>query len=174
MEACAALTGSARLVLMSHAPYDNKQAVEQRLERRLPEIYVLCALFVTLLLAVLTPPFFVPDEANHSLRALQIAHGHAIPEGAPKTVIVQGAGGEADRNAYAGMLRMNAIMDATAQRYPIARSRPDGRISRSDMEAVQELTWAHVDQFSAFPNTAVYPPTLYLPQAAGWGDRAAA
>ncbi len=152
---------------MSHAPSDN-EAVEQRLERRLPEIYVLCALFVTLLLAVLTPPFFVPDEANHSLRALQIARGHVLPEAAPLAARSKGAGGEADRNAYTAMLRMNSIMAATEQRYPIARSRPDGRISASDMATVQQLAWAHADQFAAFPNTAVYPPPLYLPQAAGW------
>jgi uncharacterized membrane protein len=147
---------------MSHAGPPDQQA-EQRLQRRLPEIYVLCALFVTLLLAILTPPFFVPDEANHSLRALQLAHGQVLA-----TAAREGAGGQADRNAYAAMSRMNSIISTEAELYPMARSRPDGRISRGDMEAVQQLTWAHADQFSPFPNTAVYPPTLYLPQAAGW------
>ena len=148
---------------MAHEVYPGNQAVEQSLHRRLPEIYVVCALFVTLLLSVLTPPFFVPDEANHSLRALQIANGHVLAEAAP-----QGAGGEADRNAYAAMSRMSSIVAATAQRYPIAISRPNGRISRSDLEAVQHLTWAHADGFYPFPNTAVYPPPLYLPQVLGW------
>src|SRR3978361_1246189 len=145
---------------MSHAPSNTEQSAEQRLERRLPEIYVLCALFVTLLLAVLTPPFFVPDEANHSLRALQLAHGQVLA-----TAAREGAGGQADRNAHDAMLRMNSIIAAEAERYPMARSRPDGRISRDDVEAMQQLSWAHADQFFAFPNTAVYPPTLYLPQA---------
>lgn len=154
---------SARLVLMAHEVFSSNGAFEQRLHRRLPEIYVLCALFVTLLLTVLTPPFFVPDEANHSLRALQIADGHVLPEAAS-----QGAGGEADRNAYAAMSRMSSIAAATAQRYPIAISRPNGRISRNDLEAVQHLTWAHADGFYPFPNTAVYPPPLYLPQVLGW------
>jgi hypothetical protein len=148
---------------MSQAVSCNQPNVEQRLMRRLPATYVLVALFVTLLLTVLTPPFFVPDEPNHSLRALGIAHGHLLSEAGPR-----GAGGETDRNAYAAMSRMSSIMTATAERYPRATSRPDGRISRGDLAAVQHLTWAHADGFVPFPNTAVYPPALYVPQAAGW------
>ena len=138
-------------------------SMEQRVNRRLPEVYLLCALLVTVLLAFLTPPFFVPDEPNHSLRALQIAHGHMFAERVPN-----GAGGESDRNAYAAMSRINSITSAIAQRYPVARSRPDGRISPGDLKAIQQLTWAHADGLYSFPNTAVYPPLLYLPQAAGW------
>ena len=148
---------------MSHAVSPDHPGMEHRVARRLPEIYLACALFVTLLLTVLTPPFFVPDEPNHSLRALQIAHGHMLAEASPR-----GAGGETDRNVDAAATSMNSIMGAMAQRYPKATTRPDGRITRSDLEAVQQLSWAHADEFAAFPNTAVYPPPLYLPQAAGW------
>ena len=154
---------SARLVLMPDGASSEEPDFERRVRRRLPEIYVLCALFVTVLLSVLTPPFFVPDEANHSLRAMGIAHGHVLAE--PSSL---GAGGEADRNAYAAMQRIGTILATTAQQYPLARSRPDGRIPRTDLEAVQRLEWAHAGGFSPFPNTAVYPPTLYLPQVAGW------
>ena len=148
---------------MAPAVSADQPEVEHGLTRRLPAIYLLCALIVTLLLAVLTPPFFVPDEASHSLRALQLAHGHVMAQ--PSAM---GAGGETDRNAYAAMARMTAVEAALAQRFPIARSRPDGRVSRGDLEAVQRLAWAQAEQFYPFPNTAVYPPALYLPQAAGW------
>ena len=136
---------------------------EQHAWRRLPEIYLVCAVFVTLLLAVLTPPFFVPDEASHSLRAMQIGHGHVLAEASP-----QGSGGDADRNATAAMARINSLLAAEVLRYPMARSRPDGRIAPADLAAVQALSWAHADRFVSFANTAVYPPGLYLPQAAGW------
>ena len=148
---------------MSQAASPEEQAVEQGWQRRLPTIYLLCALLVTLLLAILTPPFFVPDEPNHSLRAMGIAHGHILAETTP-----QGVGGEADRNAYLAMLRTSSLTTDLVRRYPIARSRPNGRISRGDMAALQQLPWAHAYEFHAFPNTAVYPPPLYLPQAAGW------
>ncbi len=148
---------------MPQALSSEGQDTGERLVSRLPAIYVVCALFVTMFLAVLTPPFFVPDESNHALRALQIAHGHLLAEASQ-----QGAGGETDRNVYAATSRMTALMNALAERYPKATSRPDGRISRGDLVVEQQLKWAHADGFVPFPNTAVYPPPLYLPQAAGW------
>jgi uncharacterized membrane protein len=53
-------------------------------------------------------------------------------------------------------------------RYPVAATRPDGRISLSMLGDEQAVFWSHRLAFFAFPNSAAYPPTLYLPQILGW------
>jgi hypothetical protein len=129
----------------------------------LPEMYVVISLLVSVALCLLTPPFFVPDEAAHSLRAIQIGHGELIGQRS-----AQGVGGWVDLGAAKAMDGALAIERTLDERYPIAHRRPDGRITEAQLRDLREIKWAPESIFSSFPNTAVYPPILYLPQAVGW------
>jgi uncharacterized membrane protein len=132
--------------------------------RRLPEMYVACALWVTLLLCVLTPPFFAPDELSHALRAMQLAHGQLI--GAR---VAPGSGGWLDANVIDAGNAVMAMESAREAAFGGMRRVPDGGfVERNRLRAIQDLTWSGKLDDVAFANTVSYPPLLYLPQIAGW------
>ncbi len=65
--------------------HSDVQGIGSWVFRRLPEIYVAVALLVSTLLCVLTPPFLVPDEANHAKREIELSRleffAHKTPLG---------------------------------------------------------------------------------------------
>jgi len=138
-------------------------ALLQRITDRLPIIYVAIALFVSILLCALTPPFFIPDEIAHSLRAIEIGHGELMAHRSSGEV-----GSKIDDNAVQVMLGTFAIEERMERQYPIAHQRPDGRISDAQLAPFRGIRWAGHFVFADFLNTAVYPPVLYIPQAIGW------
>ena len=137
--------------------------VVARVTRSLPAIYVVVAVLLSTALCLLTPPFFVPDEPNHAQREIEIGHGEVIAQRS-----MQGAGGLIDTNFLQVARYFGDIEGGLAAQYPTASARPNGRVTVVQLASQQEIHWAHASVFSSFPNTAVYPPVLYLPQALGW------
>jgi uncharacterized membrane protein len=131
--------------------------------RSLPLLYLLLSLPLAGTLCVLTPPFFVPDESAHAEREIEIAQGEWL---AHRTA--QGVGAPMDTGFLAVDGTFQQVQAELAARYPIAHTRPDGRVSASELAALRPVRWSHRSTFASFQNTAVYPPFLYLPQAVGW------
>ncbi len=134
------------------------------LERCLPAVYVAVALAVNLLLCVLTPPFFTPDEPHHAARVIALSHeawmAHVTPPQEPGAAI--------DANALRVMDGMDAIREAAERRSPNFLERAWGPVVEQRQQSLAEVRWAHRLLFAPFPNTAVYPPVLYLPAVVGW------
>jgi uncharacterized membrane protein len=126
-------------------------------------LYLFLSLIVGLALCLITPPFFVPDEASHSLRSIQLSHGvlHSQRNG-------DDYGGWMDSGVVQAVVQMVAIESAIGQQYPIAHDRPNGRMSEGQVDVIRRLHWTGTPAFIGFQNTAAYPPFLYLPQALGW------
>jgi uncharacterized membrane protein len=62
---------------------------------------------------------------------------------------------------------MDGLRESVLDRVDALRF-PDGRVTAVELEPLQGVHWAGRGVFGRFPNTAVYPPGLYLPQAIGW------
>ena len=109
-------------------------------------IFLLTASPLVIFLAVWTPPFQSADEPGHFFRAYQVAQGEILPSG----------GGYAD--------------SAFAQLYACVAALPfndKARFTVADRAKSEEVTWTGHLIYIPFQNTAVYPPTGYLPQALG-------
>ena len=132
------------------------------LARRLPEVYLLVALFVCVLLALLTAPFNTPDEPNHAQREVQLARGGIIARRTP-----QGVGGTIDSSLHSFAVTTTSLRNAYVALHPDPPF-PPGRISPADLVQLQAMRWSRSPVFATFENTAVYPPGLYLPQTLGW------
>jgi hypothetical protein len=174
-----------------------QSGLDVRIGRHLPEIYLGVALVLVSALCLLTPPFFVPDEITHCAREMQIGHGRLIGELSPqgeggwvdanaiekfhRALEIQighggfvgelpsrGVGGWIDANFNQVWEGIIATQSELWRRYPNTFKRPDGRVTEAQLAPFRQIRWAHTTVFVAFQNTAVYPPLLYLPQAAGW------
>lgn len=116
----------------------------------LPWIYLVVGLAGALGFALLTPPLQVPDEGNHLFRAASVARGQVLPRP------VQGKGGaELD----AGLVALDVL-------FPPVDEAKGVRIDATRLAKGAQLRWAGHDAPAQFPNTAVYGPLPYLPQAA--------
>ncbi|MFT4114944.1 DUF2142 domain-containing protein [Silvibacterium sp.] len=135
---------------------------EARAARLYPMLYVGFALPVILVLCFVSLPCFVPDEANHLLRADQVSCGEVIGESA------QGA--EAGGQVDSGLLRLangfSRLRNRWKARYTGA-AHPPARISLREFQSLETIQWSGSAKWAGFGNTAIYPPTSYLPQAAG-------
>ena len=128
---------------------------------RLAWLYVAVAGILGLLLALLTPPFFQPDETAHAFRAIQVGHHHLFARATE-----DGYGGAVDSNAYtvaSGLFQLELQVEKVS---PVKR--PDGRLTPEQFHAVETKRWSGKARDASFRNTAAYPPWLYLPQAAAW------
>ncbi|MCC6461642.1 MAG: DUF2142 domain-containing protein [Saprospiraceae bacterium] len=117
--------------------------------------FLFTALWFGLLLVVLTPPFQSPDEYNHFFRACQVSEGQWRPE-CPAA------------NRLGGTLP--AALDTLKTIFLPLKGRYEARVAAMDMKqalAVQASASSRV--FLDFPNTAIYAPVAYLPQALGIG-----
>ncbi|MGK8797795.1 DUF2142 domain-containing protein [Burkholderia cenocepacia] len=116
-------------------------------------IYACYALFTGLLLIVITPPFQTPDAVNHFYRATQVSAGRWMGERYPGT-----SGGAIDSGAieFAGLFNPIIFHPGT---------KVDGRL----LEQAASIRWSGLARQAEFPNTAIYPPYAYLPQAAAIG-----
>ena len=138
-----------------------------RVERWLPGVYVLLALAINLLLCFVTPPFFTPDEPHHAARVIALDHGEWMAH-----VTVQEAGAEIDANALQVMDGMDAIREEAEKRSANFLDRAwgpiTGPVAKERQLHLAGVRWADRSAFAPFPNTAVYPPVLYLPALVGW------
>jgi uncharacterized membrane protein len=132
-----------------------------RLNHRLPELYLVFALLITTLLVFLTPPFFTPDEPHHAARSLSLAHGFLTPH-----LEADQAGAAIDTNALHVMDASDTLRMAWERQSPDFHDRHYGPMAD---RTLPDATWTNTRTFAPFPNTAVYPPTLYLPAIAAWG-----
>lgn len=121
------------------------------MKRDLALLYLLTAWPLVLLQIIFTPPFQTPDEPHHFLRAIQIADGRIGGQRISATL----AGGHIEANAQVVALAFK----------PLAHDL-DKRLQIADLARVGTLKWGASPKLPAdFDNTAIYPPTLYLPSA---------
>ena len=117
--------------------------------------YLALGLAAVLVLARLTPPFQNPDELAHVLRAEQVEQGgllgrRFVDQARPA------AGGFLD----GGALSVYGVFE------PLI-FQPGHRATAEMFERADTVPWGGKRWWQAFDNTAVYPPFLYLPAAAG-------
>ncbi len=104
------------------------------------------------------PPFQNADEISHALRADQISHGRLIGRRlGPDT-----SGGAVDQ----------VLLDAFTPFAPLL-FHPDTKATNAMYATAAPLHWRDGQVEVNFPNTAVYPPTFYLPAVlAIWAGKA--
>ncbi len=112
--------------------------------------FLVVGLFFGLTFLILTPPFQTPDELNHFYRAYDIASGHLFA-----TKLDNRLGG----------FMPKSLIEAANKNFDI-RFEPYLRTSYKNIS--DQLRMKLVDttpEFVDFPNTALYSPISYLPQA---------
>jgi len=129
----------------------------QRLPLILGILLALLGFGAVVTLTQIVPPFQNPDELAHLLRAEQIEHGGLIGrrflDGA-----TQLAGGRLDSGAGEAYLAFGSVM-----------LHPETPATRDMFERADAARWGGPRHWQMFPNTALYPPFLYLPAAAAIG-----
>ncbi|MGY3266007.1 DUF2142 domain-containing protein [Lysobacter sp. HA35] len=122
-------------------------------------IWPYCCLAILLLglaISAVTPPFHAPDEYSHVTRAMMFGNGQVLLDSASGTALSGG------------------YVDAGIERY--AESFPGNKISRTDIERAEAVSWAGQDIRATPAGTGYYFPVLYAPEAlalkvgqwAGW------
>ncbi|MCX7376833.1 MAG: DUF2142 domain-containing protein [Alphaproteobacteria bacterium] len=120
--------------------------------RALSLIYLTFGIICSFIISYAMPPWENPDEGTHFMRAEQVSRG--IPIGSRLS----------DKNA--GGIVDGAIIHTIIPFFPLRTSR-DAHPTRAMYAATENLRWGTGDALGGFPNTAVYPPTLYAPAALG-------
>jgi uncharacterized membrane protein len=126
--------------------------------RAIAVAFVFYGLIAVGILAINVPPFQIPDESAHFVRAAQIAHGELISFrfstlGADGKEQVT-AGGHVDPALLAALGPFQGIPFHTK-----------ARVTREYW--TPSIRWSGMQILQGFPNTAVYPPFFYLPSALG-------
>lgn len=123
-----------------------------------PLSYMILAFIFGFLFIVLIPPFQVPDEPNHFLRAYQITQGDFIAEKRVKAGYGPVAGGEIPVSL---VKTIRKVID----RIP---HNPQRKQNIADVIAAFSFPLKRGEKnFFSFPNTAMYSPVPYIPQAVG-------
>lgn len=101
---------------------------------------------------VMTPPFQVPDEPNHFMRALQVAQGGLVGTRISQT----------ESGAYLpeSVSRMTALFDSL-------KFAPDKKVTGDMLNAAFQASWKSPIVFVDFQNTVLYPPTSYIGDVLG-------
>ncbi len=125
-----------------------------------PYLYLVLTIPCVALLWLMIPPMQVPDEGRHFMRALQISEGQILPQINPA---LHTSGGWLPAAAVEFVRdRMNPEF---YRREDYLRNIPD-RFKALD-RAAQHQPPPSQKEFGVFFGAAIYPPALYLPQAAG-------
>ncbi len=125
-----------------------------------PYVYLALTIPCVALLWLIIPPMQVPDEGRHFMRALQISEGQILPQINPA---LHTSGGWLPAAAVEFVRdRMNPEF---YRREDYLRNIPD-RFKALD-RAAQHQPPLSQKEFGVFFGAAIYPPALYLPQAAG-------
>lgn len=114
-------------------------------------LYLVLALPVVLFQVFGTPPFQMPDEPRHFMRALQIADGRLL--------------GRRDGDTFSGGDLETAAQDVAVAFRPLALD-SDRRLDPAVLARLAPLRWRTTPKTPAlFENTSIYPPTFYAPAA---------
>lgn len=119
--------------------------------RALPLLFVAYGVLAVLLLAWTVPPFQNVDEIAHFLRAESVARLQLF---SPRA---------ADGRAGGAIM---SVIPRAAEPFADLRTDPLMTLDRSVLEQSTGLRWRDPPELAGFANTAIYPPFLYLPQAA--------
>jgi uncharacterized membrane protein len=128
-----------------------------RFNNALPLLYLAWAMPFLVALAWLTPPFQNPDEADHYLRAVQIARGEVF------AFRLAGSTGESSRNS--GGHSDPGIVTANTPFSHLA-FKPQQRVHKADYDTAKLAAFGK-DDVIGFGDTANYPPFLYIPDIFG-------
>jgi uncharacterized membrane protein len=112
-------------------------------------LFMVAAPILYILYNLVSPPFQTPDELNHFYRAYQVSQGKFIAERTDRRV-----GGE-----------VPVAFEEFALVYKSLMITPEQRISGKDFLDALKIKVDHRTRFKDFPNTAVYSPLCYIPQA---------
>lgn len=114
----------------------------------------------TLFFACITPPFQVPDENQHYMKALLLSEGRVLPQ---------------QHGAMIGAELPRAAIDLHDVHFPTGASSTPRIFESAMLSKAWNADSPHADEriFADFPNVANYAPTLYAPGAIGLtiGDR---
>ncbi|MBS1709206.1 MAG: DUF2142 domain-containing protein [Armatimonadetes bacterium] len=120
--------------------------------RALAVVYVVYAALAAAITIWKTPPFMGPDEPNHFKRANLTLFGEWV-------------GHKVDVN---GVLVAGGTCEPTvsqaAQLFAHIPSHVEAKVDSAMMAQAESVAWGTATDQEPFPNSAVYPPTLYLPQ----------
>lgn len=123
-------------------------------------LFLLCALPVTVMTALVTPPSESPDEVTHYARALSLLHGAII--GVKTTEIDQNTG----KLQWKTGLKVNAGMLLAAYGHQTQMgNRPVVTLEDWNKSAAVEPD--PIMFYASLPNTATYFPAAYVPGAIG-------
>jgi uncharacterized membrane protein len=116
-------------------------------------LFLIIALFFGSCLVVIIPPFQSPDEYNHFFRAWQVSEGNFLPE---KTANFR-LGGYLPKS-----------LDSLKHRFIFLKNNYAAKTSFEQILDASTIPLKNTDRkFIDFPNTAIYAPTAYFPQAIG-------
>jgi uncharacterized membrane protein len=114
----------------------------------LPRVFVALSLVLGLAMLIITPPFEVPDEPHHFMRAYQISEGHLMP------TFTNNKGGT---ELPASIRLITTPFDASSRKRTL--------ISTDAIAKAMRVPLAPDDrQYFEFSNTSAYPPLPYVPQ----------
>lgn len=117
----------------------------------LQNIFVLFALVFGFFILLFTPPFYGFDESLHFWRAYQISEEHIVSE---------------RQNDLIGGTLPKSLLSSEQFVYQNFRH-PDGKLSFLNYPSVNIPLDKDVRIFINFPNSALYSPIPYIPQAIG-------
>ena len=154
--------------------------------------FLFLGLIYGMIILVITPPFQVPDESNHFFRAYQVSEGHFIPEKKLPPLLTRDEEEKRDmeiademRILYAKgdpsllevfhVLRDNGGIGGLLPKSLVEIAQPFFRLlHRENRQSVRDtvILFHHPLKskdrvFIHFPNTSLYSPVPYLPQAIG-------
>jgi uncharacterized membrane protein len=144
----------------------------QSLRKRLHYVYLVYAIPMVCLTAIITPPFQSPDEPNHFARAEQVSRLEMVPvfvydktqsitkidsiSKDPRIVYPDKGGFAVDKGIY-----------ELDHAYINLEHSTDAKITQNKADSVKNLKWKTGIIYFNFGNTAIYPPIVYLMQALG-------
>jgi uncharacterized membrane protein len=117
------------------------------------QIFLLIALFLGTCFVAIIPPFQSPDEYNHFFRAWHISEGNLLPE---KTFDAR-LGGQLPKS-----------LDSLKNTFLFLKNDYTAKTSQNEIFSAFSIPLNSEQRiFIDFPNTGIYAPTAYIPQAFG-------
>lgn len=117
-------------------------------------LFVLLALPVSCFMAWAMPPYFNVDETNHVMRSETVLHGHFF--------------GRKDENGNSGGNIDSGLLALLSHYWPVL-SDPSQHVTPDLVKSGRAIQWEGNRHFVHIPNTAIYPPNLYVPTIIGLG-----